>query len=84
MMVKITVCMGSSCFSRGNRRNLDAIRAWLAAHGRDADVQLKGCRCGSKCAVGPNIWIDGTCHSDVTPESVGPLLEAAFAGAEQA
>jgi len=70
-MVSITICMGSSCFSRGNK-------AWLTANGREAEVALKGCRCGNKCAEGPNIWINGTCHSGVTPESVPELLTQAF------
>lgn len=78
-MVKITVCMGSSCFSRGNCRNLDAIRAWLAANGREAEVELKGCRCGGQCGVGPNIWIGDACHSGLSPEAVPALLGAAFA-----
>ena len=78
-MVSVTICMGSSCFSRGNNRNLDAVRAWLTAQGRSAEVELKGCRCGNACGVGPNIWINGTCHSGVTPEAVPELLENAFA-----
>ena len=58
-MVSVTICMGSSCFSRGNNRNLEAVRAWLGEHHREAEVELKGCRCGNACAVGPNIWING-------------------------
>ena len=77
-MVSITICMGSSCFSRGNNRNLASVQAWLTANGREAEVALKGCRCGNKCAEGPNIWINGTCHSGVTPESVPELLAQAF------
>lgn len=77
-MVNVTICMGSSCFARGNSRNLEAVRAWLAAHGREAEVELKGCRCGGKCGDGPNVWIGGVCHSGVTPEAVPALLAEAF------
>lgn len=77
-MVNVTICMGSSCFARGNSRNLEAVRAWLAAHGREAEVALKGCRCGGKCGDGPNVWIGGVCHSGVTPEAVPALLAEAF------
>ena len=77
-MVKVTICMGSSCFSRGNSRNLEAVRAWLAAHGREAEVELRGCRCGGRCGEGPNIWVDGACHSGVTPEAMPGLLAEAF------
>lgn len=78
-MVNVTICMGSSCFSRGNNQNLEAIRAWLEANGKTANVTLKGCRCGGKCGVGPNVWINEVCYSDVTPERVPELLTAAFA-----
>lgn len=78
-VVNITICMGSSCFSRGNNQNLEAIRTWLCAHGKEAEIRLKGCRCGGMCGEGPNIWIEETCHSGVTPDAVPALLEAIFA-----
>lgn len=77
-MVKITICMGSSCFSRGNNQNLEAIRAWLDAHGKTAEVTLKGCRCGGACGEGPNVWINDTCHKGVLPTAVPTLLSATF------
>ena len=77
-MVKVTICMGSSCFSRGNNQNLEAVREWLTANGKTAEVELKGCRCGGLCGDGPNVWINEVCHSDVTPDSVPGLLAAAF------
>ena len=80
-MVKVTICMGSSCFSRGNNQNLEAIRAWLEANGKMAEVTLKGCRCGGQCNAGPNVWINEVCHRDVTPARVPELLAAAFAEA---
>ena len=79
-MMNVTICMGSSCYARGNSRNLEAIRTWLAANGHEADIALKGCRCGGKCGDGPNIWINDVCHSGVTPEGIPALLEAAFKG----
>lgn len=78
-MVKVTICMGSSCFSRGNNQNLEAVRNWLTANDKLATVDLKGCRCGGHCGEGPNVWINDQCHSGVTPETVPALLEAAFA-----
>ncbi len=77
-MVKVTICMGSSCFARGNSRNLEAVRAWLTEQGREAAVELKGCRCGGLCGEGPNLWLNDTCHRGVTPEAVPALLQKAF------
>jgi len=68
----ITLCMGSSCFSRGNGRNLPRIQQFLSERGLSTRVRLKGCRCGGCCATGPNIWADGT----LMPGMTGPALDA--------
>lgn len=63
MGYEITVCMGSSCFARGNATNLELIEKYLREHpgGR---VRLKGCHCMDECADGPSIkiarWQDPT------------------------
>ncbi|MEG1480414.1 MAG: NAD(P)H-dependent oxidoreductase subunit E [Kiritimatiellia bacterium] len=77
-MVKVTICMGSSCFSRGNSRNLEAVREWLKQNNKEAEVEFKGCRCGGKCSDGPNLWVNEICHCGVTPDAVPALLSAAF------
>lgn len=70
----ITLCMGSSCFSRGNAQNLPRIQAFLRLHALETRVDLKGCRCGSACADGPNLWIDGQRQSNMTPEALERFL----------
>lgn len=77
-MIQVTICMGSSCFSRGNNQNLEVVRSWLAAHGKEASVELKGCRCGNNCGDGPNLWINGTRYQEVLPEKIPALLEKVF------
>lgn len=56
MRYEITVCMGSSCFARGNARNLETIEQYLRDH-PEGRVKLKGCHCMNECADGPNICI---------------------------
>lgn len=82
-MKQITICMGSSCFSRGNNRNLEIIRTWLATHSCEAQVELKGCRCGNNCGEGPNIWIDGVRYQSIHPENISELLESILAQSEE-
>ncbi len=55
----ITVCMGSSCFARGNKENLQLIEKFIALHGLDDEVDLAGSCCAGNCSGGPNIVIDG-------------------------
>ncbi len=57
--VEITICMGSSCFARGNGENLEIIENYLAEHRLEACVELAGSRCEGLCAEGPNLIVNG-------------------------
>jgi len=74
----ITICMGSSCFSRGNGKNYEIIKLILKEKCISADVLLKGCRCGGQCMHGPNIWIDDQIFSDVDQGSLIDILNHSF------
>lgn len=41
----IKVCMGSSCFARGNLNNLDYIENFIKENNLDADIDLFGAHC---------------------------------------
>lgn len=75
MKPRITICMGSSCFLRGNRRNLELIESYLAARGIAARVDLVGSRCEGACGSGPNIRINGRIFPAVKPETLQELLD---------
>ena len=66
----IVICMGSSCFARGNKRNLKIIA------GHRSDCTLTGRGCVGKCRTGPNLSIDGENFERVDSESLIDLLEA--------
>ncbi len=72
--IKITVCMGSSCFARGNQQNLAFIEAFMKAHDLEADIDLAGARCENKCATGPNITINGVEYNGVDEKKLGEIL----------
>ena len=38
--MKITVCMGSSCFARGNDQNLEFIEKYIKEKGLEAEIEL--------------------------------------------
>ena len=71
----ITICMGSSCYSRGNRRNIEVIQKFLADEKQDADVQVVGHLCEGHCLQGPNVQIAGTIYHAVDSASVASLLQ---------
>ena len=72
--INITVCMGSSCFARGNQQNLDFIEDFVTKNNLDADVDLVGARCENKCASGPNVIINGVEYNNVTEEKLEKVL----------
>lgn len=73
--IDIEICMGSSCFSRGNRKNLEVLKSYLKDNGLESKVSLKGALCWGKCAEGPNIKINGELVDSMTPECLIDLVE---------
>jgi NADH:ubiquinone oxidoreductase subunit E len=78
MKPRIKICMGSSCFQRGNKKNLDYIEAYLLEHRCTAVVELVGSRCENACRKGPNLEINGRAYHGVNQEILADLLEQLF------
>lgn len=80
MKPKITICMGSSCFARGNERNLAACEEFLAAHGlqEDVDIELVGSLCTGNCANGPVVIVDGKVYTKVDRGRMIDVLKEIF------
>jgi len=74
----ITICLGSSCFTRGNDEHLPLVQAWLANHDLTDRVALKGSRCEGKCMHGPNLKIDDTLVHDVKAADLESILECSL------
>lgn len=72
--LEITICMGSSCFSRGNNRNIEVLQDVLQRSGTAARCQLVGHLCQGQCKSGPNIMINGKLYSDVDPVALVTIL----------
>ncbi|MGC4122830.1 MAG: (2Fe-2S) ferredoxin domain-containing protein [Myxococcales bacterium] len=74
--VHISICMGSSCFARGNQRTLELLREELKARGQEGAVALKGALCCGQCSHGPNLVIEGKAQEQVEPAALGALLDS--------
>jgi len=70
---KIEICMGSSCFSRGNNRNIEVIQKHLASSG-PSPAHLSGHLCLNQCKAGPNVTVDGRVYHAVDPAVMSTLL----------
>jgi NADH:ubiquinone oxidoreductase subunit E len=71
--VEIVVCLGSSCFARGNSENLTLINQHMQ-NGLNASVRLTGKLCQDQCNLGPNLTIGGELHHNVNLERLRELL----------
>ena len=78
--INITVCMGSSCFARGNEQNLAFLEHYIQEHELDAEINLAGTLCEAKCAKGPNIIINGVEHNNVDECKLEKISEAVSSG----
>lgn len=74
MKHSITICMGSSCFARGNEKNLRVLQEFLKKNQMEADVELSANRCAGECSIGPNILIDGESYHHLDSEALIDLL----------
>ena len=74
--VAIALCMGSSCFARGNNSLLERLEDLLEERGWKDKVALSGLRCEDKCSEGPNIKIDGVLYQHLDDGVLLDLLES--------
>ena len=75
MTAEIKICMGSSCFARGNDVNLEYIENFIKENNLDAKLELFGARCENLCAKGPSIVINKVRYEQMTPGKLKPILE---------
>ena len=78
MSSTIKVCMGSSCFARGNAKNLQLIQKFLNENNLEAEVTLTGLRCCDKCSKGPNLSIDDVEYNNIDSGTLLDILEKHF------
>ncbi len=71
---EITICLGSSCFSRGGKEVLNTVRGWLKEHNMEESVFFHGDLCMGICEMGPTIKINGREFHNVNKESVVDFL----------
>ena len=68
-MLKITVCIGSSCHIKGSRQVVEQIQYLIAENNLGDKVELGGTFCMGNCQKGVCVTVNDSFHS-VTPESV--------------
>ena len=68
-MLKITVCIGSSCHIKGSRQVVEQLQYLIAENKLGDKVELGGTFCMGKCQQGVCVTVNDAFYS-VTPETV--------------
>ena len=72
-MMKITVCIGSSCHIKGSRQVVEQLQYLIAENNLGDKVELGGTFCMGKCQQGVCVTVNGAFFS-VTPETTGDFF----------
>ena len=72
-MIKITVCIGSSCHIKGSRQVVEQLQYLIAENNLGEKVELGGTFCMGKCQQGVCVTVNDSFHS-VTPENVADFF----------
>ncbi len=72
--VIVELCMGSSCFSRGNSRALELIENFIEENDFYSIIKVKGHLCLGNCSKGPIIKINHRDYENINPECVIDLI----------
>jgi NADH:ubiquinone oxidoreductase subunit E len=76
--IEMQICLGSSCFSRGNKEVVMYIKDYLRTNHLEDKVIFKGARCMGHCSNGPNLIINGVHVEGVTLSRIEGILEKEF------
>lgn len=73
-LIDISLCMGSSCFARGNNRMLEMLEDAIEKNRWQDRVSLAGARCENRCGQGPNVVVDGALYQGLDEGALLDLL----------
>ncbi len=75
-MIKVTVCIGSSCHIKGSRQVVEKLQELIAQNKVEDKVNLCGTFCLGKCQEGVCVTVENDFYS-VSPETVADFFEKA-------
>lgn len=78
-MIRVEICIGSSCRVKGATSVLNAIRSKVKTYGLEDKVELAGRFCIGKCTEGVCVTVDGQLYS-VSPDSADEFFDKEIKG----
>lgn len=74
-MIKITVCIGSSCHIKGSRQVVEQLQHLIGEKNLSDKVELGGTFCMGKCQQGVCVTVNDRFYS-VTPETTKAFFDS--------
>jgi len=78
-MLKVTVCIGSSCHLKGSRQIVEQLQALITQHHLENKVELAGAFCMGNCVGGVNVKVGEEQYS-LQPEHTKEFFEQSILG----
>ena len=78
--IKMVICIGSSCFARGNAENVKITEDFLAKRGLsdEIDIDICGGLCTGNCADGPIVIVNDKIYKHVEGGAMLDILNHYF------
>jgi NADH:ubiquinone oxidoreductase subunit E len=77
-ITELVICLGSSCFARGNKKILESIQRYIKENQLDGRVKFRGNHCFGKCNKGPILKIGENIYEQVSQENLMAILDKEF------
>ncbi len=78
--LEMIICLGSSCFSRGNSKNLKIIQDYIKKNHLENKIDFRGHLCSELCNRGPVMQINGKWYEQVDESNIMSILEDTLGG----
>lgn len=75
---EIVICLGSSCFARGNKMVLRDIQAFIRNNDLTEKVNFHGDHCFDTCTEGPCLKIGSRHYAGVNTDNINSILKDAL------
>jgi NADH:ubiquinone oxidoreductase subunit E len=75
---EVVICLGSSCFARGNKQLVKIVNDYLRDRNLLNEVRFHGERCFGQCAAGPSMKLDEIIKENLDEESIIAIMDEFF------
>ncbi len=77
-ITELIICLGSSCFARGNKKILEKIQQYIKDNQLEGRVKFRGNHCFGKCNKGPVLKIGENIYEQVSEDNLYRILDEEF------